>query len=92
MGRLADLAKTASLNGAVVFVNRKGESRTFHDEAEAEAGLKGVEVEHRRGAFFEVVKKAAAKPADKAPATGGAKTDAKDDLGDDDDKAPAAKK
>jgi hypothetical protein len=81
MGRLADLAKASSLRGAVVFVNQKGESRTFHDEAEAEAALKGVEVEHRRGAFFEVAKKAPAKAG--APAKGAAPAD---DDGADDEK------
>jgi hypothetical protein len=69
MGRLAEMAQTGHLKGPVHFVNLKGEHRTYNDEVEAEEALKGVSVEHRRGAFFETAGKAETKaePAKPAP-------------------------
>jgi hypothetical protein len=83
VGRLAELAKTPRLKGAVLFVNAKGESKTFASEADAEAALKGIELRHERGSFFEVVKAAAkaaapaSPPKAPAPPAAGAKPGAK---------------
>ena len=54
MGKLAELAKAKKLKGKVAMTNLDtGETRTYEDEASAEAALpKGAEVSHRRGAFF----------------------------------------
>ena len=51
--RLAELAKTEKLKGAVQVSFACGASKTYDDEAAACAALEGVKsVEHRRGAFF----------------------------------------
>lgn len=54
MGRLAELAKAKALKGQVTLTNvGDGTSKTYPDEATAEAALpNGAKVEHRRGAFF----------------------------------------
>ena len=54
MAKLADAAKTKGLTGAVTLTSMTdGTSRTYPDEAAAEAALpSGASVEHRRGAFY----------------------------------------
>lgn len=53
MGRLAGLARTESLKGPVSVSFADGTQKTFKTEAEAETATAGLELEHRRGAFFE---------------------------------------
>ena len=61
MGRLAEIAKTAKLKGAITVSFPDGTSRTFANEALAEKATAGLVLEHNRGAFFVVEKKAETK-------------------------------
>jgi hypothetical protein len=66
MGKLAELAKASKgLKGRVAVTFADGSTRTFDDEAAAEAATAGLNIEHRRGAFYEVAAKAL-EPASKA--------------------------
>lgn len=63
MGRLSEAAQTAALKGQVTVTDAAGLTRTYEDEATAEAALpSGVSVEHRRGAFFLGAAKRRSKP------------------------------
>lgn len=70
MGKLAELAKASSgkLKGYVVVNFKDGTNRSFATEAEAEKATAGLNLEHRRGAFFEIVPAAQAPAVEAAPA------------------------
>lgn len=53
MGRLAEAAKTAALKGKVTVTDAAGLTRTYADEAAADAAIPvSAGITHRRGAFF----------------------------------------
>jgi hypothetical protein len=60
MGKLAELAKAKTLKGKVMITRADGTSRTYATEAEAEKAAATLDLEHRRGAFFEKPKAAPA--------------------------------
>jgi len=53
MGKLAELAGTPKLKGQVGVTTLKGVTTVYGGEAEAEIACVGMQLEHRRGAFFE---------------------------------------
>lgn len=65
--KLAEMAGTKELNGKVAVTSSLGVTTTYDDEAAAWDACKGMNLEHRRGAFFETTASAPKPSAPPAP-------------------------
>jgi len=74
--KLATLAGADKLRGVVCVTDTMGVSHHYEDEAAAEAAWGGrvTDLEHRRGAFFEIAKRSAPKPPPPPPTPGSSKS------------------